>query len=122
MCIRDSAEGTGGCTRELREVARCIVPAPSKGQPFFYDGARNLFVGISLALIEGPSIPNEEKTVMSVAAAISPSGEKGALERVAALAASPVSYTHLLGARLPRLLRRACRGHRRGLRQNHVRT
>lgn len=60
------------------------MPAPSKGQPFFYDGARNLFVGISLALIEGPSIPNEEKTVMSVAAAISPSGEKGALERVAA--------------------------------------
>ena len=83
-----NAEGTGGCTRELREVARCIVPAPSKGQPFFYDGARNLFVGISLALIEGPSISNEEKTVMSVAAAISPSGEKGALERVAALAAS----------------------------------
>ena len=83
-----NAEGTGGCTRELREVARCIVPAPSKGQPFFYDGARNLFVGISLALIEDPSIPNEEKTVMSVAAAISPSGEKGALERVAALAAS----------------------------------
>ncbi len=83
-----NAEGTGGCTRELREVARCIVPAPSKGQPFFYDGARNLFVGISLALIEVPSIPNEEKTVMSVAAAISPSGEKGALERVAALAAS----------------------------------
>lgn len=82
------AEGTGGCTRELRELARCIVPAPSKGQPFFYDGARNLFVGISLALIEGPSIPDEEKTVMSVAAAISPSGEKGALERVAALAAS----------------------------------
>ncbi len=82
------AEGTGGCTRELRELARCIVPAPSKGQPFFYDGARNLFVGISLALIEGPSIPAEEKTVMSVAAAISPSGEKGALERVAALAAS----------------------------------
>lgn len=81
-------EGTGGCTRELRELARCIVPAPSKGQPFFYDGARNLFVGISLALIEGPSIPAEEKTVMSVAAAISPSGEKGALERVAALAAS----------------------------------
>lgn len=83
-----NAEGTGGCTRELREVARCIVPAPSKGQPFFYDGARNLFVGIALALIEGPSIPNEEKTVMSVAAAISPSGEKGALERIAALAAS----------------------------------
>lgn len=83
-----NAEGTGGCTRELRELARCIVPAPSKGQPFFYDGARNLFVGISLALIEGPSIPAEEKTVMSVAAAISPSGEKGALERVAALAAS----------------------------------
>lgn len=82
------AEGTGGCTRELRELARCIVPAPSKGQPFFYDGARNLFIGISLALIEGPSIPDEEKTVMSVAAAISPSGEKGALERVAALAAS----------------------------------
>ena len=27
------------------------MPAPSKGQPFFYDGARNLFVGISLALI-----------------------------------------------------------------------
>lgn len=82
------AEGAGGCARELRELARCVVPAPSKGQPFFYDGARNLFVGISLALIEGPSIPNEEKTVMSVAAAISPSGEKGALERVAALAAS----------------------------------
>lgn len=82
------AEGTGGCTRELRELARCIAPAPSKGQPFFYDGARNLFIGISLALIEGPSIPDEEKTVMSVAAAISPSGEKGALERVAALAAS----------------------------------
>lgn len=82
------AEGTGGCTRELRELARCIVPAPSKGQPFFYDGARNLFVGISLALIESESIPEDEKTVMSIAAAISPSGDQGPLERIAALTAS----------------------------------
>lgn len=82
------AEGAGGCARELRELARCVVPAPSKGQPFFYDGARNLFVGISLALIEGASIPEDEKTIMSVAAAISPSGDQGPLDRIAALAAS----------------------------------
>lgn len=82
------AEGAGGCARELRELARCVVPAPSKGQPFFYDGARNLFVGISLALIEDASIPEDEKTVMSVAAAISPSGDQGPLDRIAALAAS----------------------------------
>ena len=82
------AEGAGGCARELRELARCIVPAPSKGQPFFYDGARNLFVGISLALIKDASIPEDEKTVMSVAAAISPSGDQGPLDRIAALAAS----------------------------------
>lgn len=82
------AEGAGGCARELRELARCIVPAPSKSQPFFYDGARNLFVGISLALIEDASIPEDEKTVMSVAAAISPSGDQGPLDRIAALAAS----------------------------------
>lgn len=81
------AEGAGGCARELRELSRCIVPAPSKGQPFFYDGARNLFVGISLALIEDASIPEDEKTVMSVAAAISPSGDQGPLDRIAALAA-----------------------------------
>lgn len=82
------AEGAGGCARELRELARCVVPAPSKGQPFFYDGARNLFVGISLALIEDASIPEDKKTVMSVAAAISPSGDQGPLDRIAALAAS----------------------------------
>lgn len=82
------AEGAGGCARELRELARCVVPAPSKGQPFFYDGARNLFVGISLALIEDASIPEDEKTVMSVAATISPSGDQGPLDRIAALAAS----------------------------------
>lgn len=82
------AEGAGGCARELRELARCIVPAPSKGQPFFYDGARNLFVGISIALIESESIPEDEKTVMSIAAAISPSGDQGPLERIAALTAS----------------------------------
>lgn len=82
------AEGAGGCARELRELARCIVPTPSKGQPFFYDGARNLFVGISLALIEDASIPEDEKTVMSVAAVISPSGDQGPLDRIATLAAS----------------------------------
>lgn len=82
------AEGAGGCARELRELARCIVPSPSKGQPFFYDGARNLFVGISLTLIESASIPEDEKTVMSVAAAISPLGDQGPLDRIAALAAS----------------------------------
>lgn len=82
------AEGAGGCARELRELARCIVPTPPKGQPFFYDGARNLFVGISLALIENVSIPEDEKTVMSVAAAISPSSDQGPLDRISALAAS----------------------------------
>ena len=80
--------GAGGGARDLRYLSRCIVPAPSKGQPFFYDGARNLFVGISIALIESESIPEDEKTVMSIAAAISPSGDQGPLDRIAALAAS----------------------------------
>lgn len=79
-------EGHGGATRELRELARCIVPASShSNQPFFTDGARNLFVGLALRIIMDDSIPEGQKTVMSVAAAIAPLGEQSALDRIAAL-------------------------------------
>lgn len=78
-------EGHGGATRELRELARCLVPSALKGQPFFTDNARNLFVGIALRIIMDDSIPEEQKTVMSVAAAMAPSGEQSALDRITAL-------------------------------------
>lgn len=78
-------EGHGGATRELRELARCIVPSALKGQPFFTDNARNLFVGIALRIIMDEGVPEESKTVMSVAAAISPSGQESALDRIASL-------------------------------------
>ncbi|MFR3452176.1 MAG: hypothetical protein ACLTSX_12200 [Collinsella sp.] len=78
-------EGDGGAARELRELARCIVPTALKGQPFFTDNARNLFVGIAIRIIMDDSIPEEQKTVMSVAAAIAPLGEQSALDRIAAL-------------------------------------
>lgn len=78
-------EGHGGATRELRELARCIVPSALKGQPFFTDNARNLFVGIALRIIMDEEVPEESKTVMSVAAAISPSGQESALDRIASL-------------------------------------
>lgn len=78
-------EGHGGATRELRELARCIVPSALKGQPFFTDNARNLFVGIALRIILDDGIPEERKTVMSVAAALAPSGQESALGRIAAL-------------------------------------
>lgn len=83
-----AAEGDGGCARELRELARCVVPASAKGQPFFTDGARNLFVGVALAVIESREIPDEEKSVMSVAATIAPLGTKGPLDRVSDLVES----------------------------------
>lgn len=78
-------EGHGGAARELRELARCIVPSALKGQPFFTDNARNLFVGIALRIIMDDGIPEERKTVMSVAAALAPSGQESALDRIAAL-------------------------------------
>lgn len=78
-------EGHGGATRELRELARCIVPSALKGQPFFTDNARNLFVGIALRIIMDDGIPEERKTVMSVAAALAPSGQESALDRIGAL-------------------------------------
>ncbi len=80
-------EGHGGATRELRELARCIVPSALKGQPFFTDNARNLFVGIALRIIMDDRIPEEQKTIMSVAAALAPSGQKSALDRIADLIA-----------------------------------
>ena len=78
-------EGHGGAARELRELARCIVPSALRGQPFFTDGARNLFVGIALRIIMDDGIPDEQKTVMSVAAAMAPSGGESALDRISAL-------------------------------------
>lgn len=76
-------EGHGGTTREL---ARCIVPASShSNQPFFTDNARNLFVGLALRIIMDEGIPEEQKTVMSVAAAMAPLGEQSALDRITAL-------------------------------------
>lgn len=80
--------GAGPAVRELRELARCIVPKDSRSNPFFADGARNLFTGIALHVIAAPGIPDEQRTVMSVAAAISPLADEGPVERVAALAAS----------------------------------
>ncbi|RGL08160.1 hypothetical protein DXC81_09525 [Collinsella tanakaei] len=83
-----AAEGPGGAVRELRELARCIVPRGERGDAFFTDGARNLFIGVALRMIEDPTIPAESKTVMSVSAAISPLGGKGAAERLDELVAS----------------------------------
>lgn len=81
-------EGAGAATRELRELARCVVPRDSRSNPFFADGARNLFTGLALHVVTAPGIPDEQRTVMSVAAAIAPLGDEGPVERVAALAAS----------------------------------
>lgn len=83
-----AAEGAGGAARELRELARCIVPTATSGQPFFNDNARNLFIGLSLRLISDPEIPEEQKTVMSVAAAISPRAGQSPLDRIGAIVAS----------------------------------
>lgn len=79
--------GTGAATRELRELARCIVPKDPRSSPFFADGARNLLVGLALHVVSSPEIPDGQRTIMSVAAAISPSGDRGPLDRVADLAA-----------------------------------
>lgn len=81
--LRDG--GAGGATRELRELARCIVPDAHKGQPFFTDGARNLLIGLALALIMDEGVPEEQKTIMSVAAMAAPLGERSSLERIASL-------------------------------------
>ena len=81
-------EGAGGAVRELRELARCVVPAALEGQPFFSDGARNCFVGIALALIMDDSVPEDRKTIMSVSVAIAPVAGATALDRLQALTAS----------------------------------
>ena len=81
-------EGPGGAVRELRELARCIVPNTDKGQPFFSDGARNLFIGLSLHVIAAPGIPDEQRTVMSVATAMSPLYGESSLDRIGNLAAT----------------------------------
>lgn len=80
--------GAGEATRELRELARCIVPKDSRSNPFFADSARNLFVGIALHVVKSPDIPEGQRTIMSVAAAMAPLGNKGPLDRIADLAAS----------------------------------
>lgn len=80
--------GAGEATRELRELARCIVPKDSRSNPFFADGARNLFVGIALHVVKSPDIPEGQRTIMSVAAAMAPLGGRGPLDRIADLAAS----------------------------------
>ena len=89
-------EGSGGATRELRELARCIVPTAHSGQPFFTDGARNLFVGLALVLIMKPDIPDNQRTVMSISAALAPLGNESGLKRLGKLASSlPVGHPAL---------------------------
>lgn len=83
-----ASEGDGGGARELRELARCVVPATLRGQQYFTDGARNVFVGIALHLIRAEEVPEDEKTIMSVAAALAPLGGRTSLERASDLVAS----------------------------------
>lgn len=83
-----ASEGDGGAARELRELARCVVPATLRGQQYFTDGARNVFVGIALHLIRAEEVPYDEKTVMSVSAALAPLGDRTSLDRVSDLVAS----------------------------------
>ncbi len=80
--------GAGAATRELRELARCVVPQALSGQPFFSDGARNVFVGLCLFVLSNPVVPDECRNLRTVQALLAPTDGSSPVERVASLAAS----------------------------------
>lgn len=80
--------GAGAATRELRELARCVVPQALSGQPFFSDGARNVFVGLCLVVLSSPEVPEECRNLRSVQALLAPADGSAPVERVTSLAAS----------------------------------
>jgi type IV secretion system protein VirD4 len=77
-----TSEGPGGAARELRELARCIVPKPAHGQEFFFDGARNLFVGLALYVITSSDVPEDARNLSTLMALVTPRGDEDALARV----------------------------------------
>ncbi|MBM6778744.1 type IV secretory system conjugative DNA transfer family protein [Collinsella tanakaei] len=82
-----ASEGAGGATRELRELARCVVPeGTNESQPFFADAARNLLVGLCLFVISSPEVPDGQRTVSTVMGLLAARGGKGPAARVSALA------------------------------------
>lgn len=80
--------GAGAATRELRELAKCVVPQALSGQPFFSDGARNVLVGLCLFVLSSPEVPDGCRNLRTVQALLSPSDGTAPVERVAALAAA----------------------------------
>lgn len=82
------SRGAGAATRELRELAKCVVPQALSGQPFFSDGARNVFVGLCLFVLTSPEVPDECRNLRTVQALLSPTDGAAPVERVASLAAS----------------------------------
>lgn len=80
--------GAGAATRELRELARCVVPQALSGQPFFSGGARNVFVGLCLLVLSSPAVPDGCRNLRTVQALLAPADGSSPVERVALLAAS----------------------------------
>ncbi len=64
--------GAGAATRELRELAKCVVPQALSGQPFFSDGARNVFVGLCLLVLASPDVPEGCRNIRTVQALLAP--------------------------------------------------
>lgn len=83
-----ASEGAGGATRELRELARCVVPEGANDhQPFFTDAARNVLVGLCLHVVSSPDIPDAQRTVSTVMGLVAPRGGMAPLDRIMGLAA-----------------------------------
>lgn len=74
--------GVGVATRELRELAKCVVPQALSGQPFFSDGARNVFVGLCLLVLTRPEVPDERRSLRTVQSLLAPSDGTTPVERV----------------------------------------
>ena len=80
-----SSAGPGRATAELRELARSIVPKSLRGQDFFADGARNLFVGLALHVLASPEVPDDARNVSTILALVTPKDGRSSLERIADL-------------------------------------
>ena len=80
--------GAGAATRELRELAKCVVPQALSGQPFFSDGARNVFVGLCLLVLTSPEVPDGCRNLRTVQALLAPSDSTPQVERMATLASA----------------------------------
>ncbi len=64
------------------------MPQALSGQPFFSDGARNVFVGLCLLVLASPDVPEGCRNIRTVQALLAPSDGTAPAERVSALAAA----------------------------------